>query len=430
MSNQTNPFLEGFKQSPIPPEALSELEAALGELDVSFDNTQVRTHAMGSDIVVDASWTEFGKSSSSGASKSRRIRRSYVFFHRPDTTLPEFSIHARRGIAGKFLLGAASRLMGMPNLELEDEPEFNEKFTVNTSNPESVKTLLVRDVIDALVAIEDVQMTIVSRGVLFTRHPKAYRESHLEGARVGRRDQDERLDGRDRVKLIEDAITASAPIVDDPDAGRRAADAVEGSYAEEAVEHLTAKGGMVGRAIAKILVTSEMLDQLRSQPVPRRDVAAPIKKRAWGSWTLPFLILLCISLGAIVVGFVVAVVSGGGGMWWVLELVGLLFGCIAAYVGLSRQMFKRVVVYGEAMPGRITSVEKTNTSVNDDVIHEVTIQLSAPNTEPVVVKAGSNPAKTARRMMERGQETWVLVDPKKTSRGVWPEGWSFEALAD
>lgn len=432
MSNQPNPFLEGFKLAPIPPKALAELEAALSELDVTFDNTQVRTHAMGSDVVTDASWTEFDKSSSSRGRRSRRIRRTFVFFHRPETTLPEFSIQARRGVAGKFLLGASARLMGMPTFEMEDEPEFNKKFTVVTSNAESVKTLLVRDVIDALVAIKDADMSFISRGVLFTRHPKAYRETRIDGVSAGGRDQDERLDGQDRVKLIEDAITASAPIADDPDAGRRAADAVEGTFAEEAVKNMIDQGGLVGRAIKKTLITQEMLEQVKTHPIPRTDIPKPVERRAWMGTTVPLFLLaiLAVVLFAVSIGIAVAGSDSVADSWWILSLVGLVVLAVFALVLRHRIVRKRIVTHGLIASGRIVSVDKTNTSVNGDVVHKITVHPNAAGGEPIITKMGSVPAKAARRMMERDQLTWALVDPKVTSRGLWVEGWSLEALAD
>ena len=91
---------------------------------------------------------------------------------------------------------------------------------------------------------------------------------------------------------------------------------------------------------------------------------------------------------------------------------------------------KRIITQGRVVPGRISSVEKTDTSINDDVIHAVTVQPRTAGEETIVAKMGSQPAKSARRMMERDEATWVLVDPKKPSRGLWPHGWGLEAMAD
>jgi len=48
----------------------------------------------------------------------------------------------------------------------------------------------------------------------------------------------------------------------------------------------------------------------------------------------------------------------------------------------------------------------------------------------MIIKMGAGPAQQPRRMMESGRRTWILRDPKKPSRGLWIEGWSFEASID
>lgn len=426
MANEGSAFLEGFTDGPIPDKTMGELQAAFGERDMRFDAVLVRTHALGTDVIGDASWTEFNDNDSNRV--ARKVSRTFMFFHRPETTLPEFSIQAKRGVAGRFLLGVASRLMGVPGIELPDEPEFNEKFTVITANPESVRVLLVRDLIDALVAIEDVNMSFVSRGLLFTRHPGVFRGTSLSMSDR----QDERLRGKDRTRFVEDAVTCSAPVVDDPDSGRRAADAVEGTFAEEAYRNMTESGGLAGRAVKKMMVTQAMLDILEHATTPRQEIPGPVRRRAWGGLNFPLAILGTLAPIFLTVGLVVGFGGGSGadGPWWILLLVSLLLFLIFAFVFMHRQVRKRIIDSGRIVPGRIIAVEETDTSVNDDVIHRIIVQPDAGGEEPITAKMGSEPAKSARRMMDDGTPTWVLVDPKKPGRGLWPHGWSLDSRAD
>lgn len=429
MGLDDHPVLEGFSQGEVPKQALAELEAAFGERDIAFDNVIVRTHARGTDIVGDASWTEFNDVDS--RTVSRRVRRTFMFFHRPDTTLPEFSIQAKRGFAGRFLMGITAKLVGMPTFELENEPEFNEKFTVVTANPESVRVLLVRDMVDAMVRIENLNLAFMARGLLFTRHPGVYRTSRTNDVRVSGQQQDERVSGKARLHFIEDAVAVCSPVADDPDAGRRAADAVEGTYAEEALENLTEQGGLAGQALKKMVVTPDMLAHLERHPVPRLDVPGPVRRRAWAGTTFPLILLGVLSIISLSVGTFLGLGAGGSdGPWWVLLLVGLVLLVVFGLVMRHRLVRKRIVTHGRIVPGRISSVEKTDTSVNDDVIHKITVQPQAAGEETVVAKMGSQPAKAARRMMESNQPTWVLVDPKKPGRGLWPHGWTLEAMSD
>jgi hypothetical protein len=425
MGLDDHPVLEGFSQGEVPKQALAELEAAFGEHDIAFDNVIVRTDALGTDIVGDASWTEFNDVDSRNV--SRRVRRTFMFFHRPDTTLPEFSIQAKRGFAGRFLMGITAKLVGMPTFELENEPEFNEKFTVVTANPESVRVLLVRDIVDAMVRIENLNLAFMARGLLFTRHPGVYRTSDV---RISGQ-QDERVGGKDRLHFIEDAVAVCSPVADDPDAGRRAAAAVEGTYAEEAFENLTEQGGLAGQALKKMVVTPDMLAHLERHPVPRLDVPGPVRRRAWAGTTFPLILLGVLSIISLSVGTFLGLGAGASdGPWWVLLLVGLVLLVVFGLVMRHRFVRKCIVTHGRIVPGRISSVEKTDTSVNDDVIHKITVQPQAAGEETVVAKMGSQPAKAARRMMESNQPTWVLVDPKKPGRGLWPHGWTLEAMSD
>ena len=427
MGLDDHPVLDGFSRGEVPKQALAELEAAFGEHDIAFDDVIVRTHALGTDIVGDASWTEFNDGDS--RTVSRRVRRTFMFFHRPETTLPEFSIQAKRGVAGRFLMGITAKLVGMPSFELEDEPAFNDKFTVVTANPESVRVLLVRDMVDAMVRIENLNLAFLARGLLFTRHPGVYRTTRTNDIRVSGQQQDERVDGKDRLHFIEDAVAVCSPVADDPDAGRRAADAVEGTYAEEAFKNLTEQGGLAGQALKKMILTPEMLAHLEQHPVPRMDIPGPVKRRAWGGTTFPLVILAGLGVAALTVGIVI-ISGGGGGVAWILLLAGLVVCVVFGFLLRHRMIRKRIITNGRIVPGRISSVEKTDTSVNDDVIHKITVQPQAAGEETVVAKMGSQPAKAARRMMESNQPTWVLVDPDKPSRGLWPHGWTLEAMSD
>jgi len=97
---------------------------------------------------------------------------------------------------------------------------------------------------------------------------------------------------------------------------------------------------------------------------------------------------------------------------------------------MHRSTRKRIITSGVVVPGRIVEVEKTDTSVNDGVVHRIVIRSDAEGGGTVTAKMGSEPAKTARRMMEGNVLTWDLVDPRKPDRGLWPHGWSLEARGD
>ena len=109
--------------------------------------------------------------------------------------------------------------------------------------------------------------------------------------------------------------------------------------------------------------------------------------------------------------------------------MGLLALVASGFILRHRMIRRRLIVHGLAIDGRLTGVERTDTTVNEDPISKVTIE-TRDGGEPLVVKMGSQPAMQARRMMESNPQTWVLRDPQEPSRGLWLPGWSLENRLD
>ena len=413
-------MIDGFTRGEIPDEARSELLGHFSDNDPRFGTALVRRHGLGSDIVVNVQWHEHGDEGPGYV-----VKHTVVFLHRPGAVLPEFEIRPRKGVAEK-ALGMLVSLLGAPPMELEDEPVFNERYSVMTANPDSVRVLLGRQAVESILAVDDLHLRFGGRGVLASRRS-------IDGSSGGRsglamRDiRDHRLEGGAIKALVEDTIIAGGPIVDDPEVGRRAADAVEGSYAEEAARHLQEQGGFIGRQVALNLITGEMLDRMKSAPAPRTEIPAPVARRAWGSTTIPMIVAPIFGLIFITIGIVTILGGSSEGMGFVG--FGLAALVVMAFVLRFRSIRRKLVIRGVPVDARVGSVDRTNTSVNDDPIHKITI-VTQDGSEPMVVKMGSAPARQARRMMEAGKATWILRDPDKPSRGLWLDGWCLDNSVD
>ncbi len=420
--------IDDFTEGPIPKKALAELEQHFDEADVRFGTARLLEHELGCDILVDVEWYDHDPDGPGHA-----VRHTVVFLHRPEAKLPDFEIRPRRGFAEK-ALGAIVSMLGVPSLELEGESEFSDRYTVMTTNAESVRVLLGRESIDAILAVDDLYFKFSGRGVLLSRvsvDGSSGRRSSTGVGDVGKvtdgRRRDHGLEDTASRALLQDALVAAGPIVDDPEVSRRAADAVEGTYAEEAVRNLTERGGFVARQLAKTLITGEMLEGLRSASTPRTEIPGPVARKAWGGTTLPLAIAPLFGLCFAGIGTVLAI--GGQSEALIFVAVGSLALLISGFIVRHRMMRKRLIVHGHAVDGRVTSVERTDTTVNEDPISKVTIE-TRDGGAPIVVKIGSQPATQARRMMESKPETWILRDPQEPSRGLWLEGWSLEAALD
>lgn len=412
--------LSGFGKAEIPAQALAELQSHFDEADLRLGTPRVREHELGCDILVNVEWFDHDDDGPGHA-----VKHTVVFLHRPQTTLPEFEIRPRAGL-GEKALGLLASALGTPALELDEEPEFTERYSVMTVNPESVKVLLGREQIDSLVAVGDLFLKFGGRGVLASRR-SIDGSSGRRGSFTMREVHDHRVEGADIKSLLEDALIAGGAIVDDPALGRRAADAVEGSYASEAAQHLEEQGGLIGRQISKTLVTSEMLQQLQKASVPRTDIPAPIARRAWGGTTFPLIAAPAFGLVFLAIGIVVLIGDGIEGL--AFAGIGGLALLISAFVLRLRLARRKLVIHGAVVEGRVTAVDRTDTSVNDDPIHKITITPS-DGSEPIVAKMGSAPAKQARRLMQANRETWILRDPSRPAKGLWIGGWSLETALD
>ena len=420
--------LEDFSEQEIPEQALAELQHHFDEADVRFGTARILEHGLGCDILVDVEWYEHDTDG-----PGHGVMHTIVFLHRPKTTLPEFELRPDDGF-GEKVLGMLTSMLGLPRLDLEDEPVFSERYKVMTTNADSVRALLGRDAIDSILAVDDLHLKFSGRGVLASRRGvdgSSGRRSTVGADGVGRmtsgRNHDHRLDQAAAHALLADALIAAGPIVDDPDVGRRAADAVEGTYAEESIRNITEKGGFVGRQMAKILITREMLDGLRTASTPRKEIPRPVARKAWGGTTLP--LAIAPAFGVCFAGIGAVLVIGGQSEALIFLTVGLLALVVSAFILRHRMIRRRLVVHGLAIDGTVTGVERTDTTVNEDPISKVTIE-TRDGGEPIVVKMGSQPAMQARRMMESNPETWVPRDPQEPSRGLWLPGWSLENRLD
>lgn len=412
--------IDWSSDSPIPADALAELLGHIDDPGATFAETRVRRHPLGCDVLTEVSWRELDSDG-----PGHTVRHTIAFLHRPLTTLPEFEVRPRKGM-GEKVLGMLVSALGVPRMELADEPAFNDRYSVLTANAESVRVLLGRDAIDSILAVDDLFLKFSGRGVLVSRRDLG----SSSGVRSNWKPdsvRDHRLDPDEAASLLEDATIAGGAIVDDPEIGRRAADAVEGSYAEEALESLQDHGGLIGRQIAKVTITGEMLAHIRNAPTPRVDVPGPIARRAWGGTRFPLLLAPAFGLAFLTMGIIGLV--GGSTEGLVFVGVGTAAAIATAFILRHRMIRKRLVTRGIVAEGRVTSVERTDTSVNDDVQHRITVETT-DGLEPVVITMGSAPARQARRLQEIERPTWVLRDPRKPSRGLWLEGWSLETALD
>ena len=416
--------LHGFIEAPLPDDLRHEIETTLDGFGFRFGPALIRKHPAGCDAIVDASWFENPSASSQQTkSSARQMHRLLMYFHRPDATLPQFEIIPRIGLITR-VLSASAGILGLPMLDLPDEPEFMRRYMIVTANPESVRTLLDRPAIDALIEARDLRIKSTDVGIIAMRAIKHSRS---------RRKTDDAAPRDDFERMIIDATLACMAFTDDPEAVRRAADAVPGSFTEEAVQTLMRTGGMIGAEMRKRLVPQSAVDALRDQPPPRSKIDPSIRRCAWGVTRFPMLITGAFALWfpAIGVGLLLstATVPNAIAIGTILLVVGV--GATIAFLLLLRHRLIRqhIVRRGIVVPASIKTIERTDTIINDERIHRVKFRPEGPrqsSEEMLIIRIGASYLDRARRIRREKAITWILQDPAKPRRALWPEGWVLE----
>ncbi|TVQ81515.1 MAG: hypothetical protein EA380_01605 [Phycisphaeraceae bacterium] len=412
--------LHGFVEMQMPSDLRYEIETAIDGNAMSFGHTYIRTHDGGNDVLVEANWRE-----SSGSSSSHSTPRSnlLLYFYRPDAHFPEFDIIPRDGLGVRILSFAAGAL-GLPTLDLPNEPEFMKRYMIVTANPGSVRSLLDRAAIDALIEARDLHIKSTDVGIIAMRSIKRSRSW---------RKIDDASQRNEFERMVIDATLACMAIVDDPEAGRRAESAVPGSFTEEAARTMLHSGGIMSAKVRKRLVPQRVVDALRDHPPPRWSTDPAIRRRAWGGTAAGMF-----GAGVFALGF------GGIGIGllsssnrdFVELIVGSLFSMVGAGATLAillvlrhRLIRQRIVRRGRVVPAHIDSIERTDTIINGERIHRVKFRLQGAqhaDEEPIAVNIKASYVHQARRIHREQAPTWILQDPAKPRRALWPEGWVLE----
>ena len=381
------------------------LELLIKGADIEFKNMSARLSPLGIDVLTDLSWTE-----SHGSGKNRRtvtVERTVMFFHRPESKLPNFTITHHEGFLGR-LFSSRSGTVRTPSLEFKDRESFTTKYTVESPVPVSAMTLFDDALVDALDHHDGMDVIGDQNGILAWR------------------DCDDLIKGDKRDQLAIDASTIFLPVVNDPDRGSAIASSNPGSYMDEQIARWKQDDSSEARSLLEKLVTREQVDDLLSQATPRR-IPRSILKRTMG-----------MNLSVIIAGLVMVIFCGGLGVLGVIftnDIFGLilislgLVGCLIS--GLAwrwRRRRLRMLQHGRIVNARIISIEALDLMTDQEVLHTVTFQTT--HGYSISMDLLSDPTRIARELMYSDATTKVLIESEETGLGVWLEGWVAENIPD
>lgn len=383
------------------------------ESNLEFEHIEVCTTPLGINIVVDLAWEE-----SRGSGKSRHTvtcHRTVVCFHRPASKLPRFHVAHDVGFLSSWTRGVPEDV-GDGVVDIRMRPEFSQRYTISSPAPKSTSTLFGDEVLDALEAAEGLEAQSSHDGLI------AWRD-------------DERLDGESRAQLVEDAVTIFAPIVDDALAGQRAADAVSGTYAQEAVDRWEEEGTKLSRAMLAKIITRAQVDAMALEQPPRL-VPRSIYKRALGmSGGLLSLGIIVTVIGTAISALMLiqeyAVEQKTGFSSGLFLLLAPLAGAVILFFTIRwRRRRQRLLTQGHFVPARLLRIETMSLKEGLEDSYEGVFEPKGYSHIEVTQDLEDEAVRISQRVLDAGGGTTLLIDPNDPEVALWLEGWVLENIPD
>lgn len=334
-------------------------------------------------------------------SSVRPVVETILFFSQSGLALPNMTVQPRGGMSG--LQSAVLGLVGIPRIEFPDDAAFGDSYWVMAFQPECARALLdarLREYLAAhpglTVKTENEQVAVYRSGEVVAADGLAVFVDEMNDVimMVARR-------GRELEQL---GISPSQ----------------EGTHT---LRNMRGVGALVAR---RMLVSQDELKEFLQQQPPR-TIPASIRRQhlGFGSiffyvWGGMFLVIGTIVLTGLAVQQAAPPLAIAG--FSLLPLMGLA-AIVLAYRYRSRK--RRLLRHGECCEARVTDVQATNVSINDQRRYKVTMicDNGGPD-QPVTVNAYDPAVQKAFSLAESGDSTRLLVDPHDPRSVLWIDGLS------
>lgn len=372
-----------------------DLSALLGS-DVTAD---LRTHQQMTDgagesssvTVLDLSYREERND------KMRTVRQTALLLEQDDFDLPDFTLRPK----AKGLVGKLFKMLGNTSIEFDDSPKFSAEYHLVGWVEPTVRELFVKPIRDHFA--NDNRWSVCGRGKRLVIYQK--------GAVVKDADQD-------------DFIKQTLPFLTLFQIGEDALDARPDLRRETRSEDITASvsqmggiaGAMMARQLKEVEITRSQLEEFAGSSSPR-SIPPGMARQVIGQIMPAIAAAIIATLVGIVFG-VLCILLGQGNerliaipcfMTACLGLVGTWF------LNRYRSRKTRVLRDGVMHEGTITDIERTQTKVNDQRRHLVTVET---NQTTAVCRAYGTSAKLAGSFKDSGKKVRLLVDPVEPKNTV------------
>ncbi|WP_153557400.1 hypothetical protein [Roseimaritima sediminicola] len=332
------------------------------------------------------------------SSRAGRIDQTVAFMQADAFDYPQFRLVATDGRGpSRFIM---SRLLGAKGIQFPDSPQFAREYLLFGMPEPAVRTMFDSQLREYLAAHPGWSIRANHRQLAIYRErqtcPPEQRDAFLA----------------ESLQLLAELSRAETVLDAQPSIERRA-------DASDLANIGSQYGGLVGSAVKrqlkKLVVPREQLTSFLASPVPRR-VPATVKRQVLGD-TFP---LVLVGFAFIVFGIITAVISlvalkdefrlfmlvPG----FVMPLIGAV---MAGWTLRHRRRKARMLREGRLETGTVEDVQRTGISVNNRVLHRVTLRFQHRGQwQTATCTVDPTAADKARLLRSDAAPVQILVDPE------------------
>ena len=383
----------------------SDIADDLSELfhaNVSVDECEISEQG---DMIIAVAQASYYQDRSNDSHR-KLVRQTVVLLIDSELDLPQFDLDPKPKGAHGVMLDFVSSLVGnIGEMEFEDDPEFSESFILRSWTGEATRILFTPTVRQAFVADQRWSVSASdSRLALYQRSTTvepSERDAFIQKA-------------LETLAVFQDA---EAELDKHPELPRKAS-------ATSMVDATDNIGGFIGASIRKqllrIRITPDELEQF-ARATPPRAIPPGMSRQIVGET------FILIPIGALffTVGLIVgtSIVVFGDGMQ---RFIGLPFMIMFPLIGFCMMFFtiqyrrgkQRILQRGEIVLGKVTSVKRTSTSINNQQQYHVRVEPIDKNLKPVQLNVYGGSVDTAKEAESTGKEIRLLIDPVDETKAV------------
>ena len=359
----------------------------------------LESHAIGDMnlYVVDMTYTQ-STSDGDGHRSTRTIKQTGVVYFDERFDLPSFTVTPTTAGIARALLS----MLGAPDINFDDTPEFSRRFQVIGYVESAVRILLTHELRQYLESIPKV--SVAGNG----KHLVVYRREHL-------------CDSQEREQLVQHAVRMIEMFWQAHDGLDQRTDVHRETRPEDALDFAEKMGGIAGAALRRQLLqlklTRREVEDFLSQTPPRRIPIGLHRQVLGQSIVFVFMGAFFVLMGCLVFALTLALPNSipvwigiPGGVF--TSLIGFAIGGFATSY---RGRLKRTLQAGEIASATITDIKRTDVTVNNE--RRYLLKLRLDNGESVSVSIYGEAAERAKRKRDGGQRVRLLLDPKNRKLG-------------